>query len=245
MLLHEFVQQHPGTRCIRSSTHSSQRRSWFHIALIIRCFIEAVSFINHQRMHTSEAYTASMRNSTCNTQRIAIGMLAVLAVAGFAVRFGFSIEMLQFAGLTGILAWASLKDLSRRVIPNACILAAAGLRIACLGALTIMGKLTAADVAYYVASGVGVGAALLLFSLVFERLTGRESMGGGDVKLYAIAGLYAGAEAAFGVVLLSCVLVLVASAVLTRTSPEENALERTLPFGPAISCALALFLLLG
>ena len=184
-----------------------------------------------------------MRNSILNTQRIVVGMLAVLAVAGFAVRFGFSIETLQCVGLTGILAWASLEDLARRVIPNACILAATGLRIACLAALTLMGKLTATDIACYVASGLGVGAALLLFSLAFERLTGREGMGGGDVKLYAVAGLYAGAEAAFGVVLLSCVLILAASAVSARTSPKENALSRTLPFGPAISCALVLFLL--
>ncbi|MBO4365441.1 MAG: prepilin peptidase, partial [Eggerthellaceae bacterium] len=110
-----------------------------------------------------------------------IATLAILAVASFAIRCGFSVETLQFTGLVGILAWASMADLSNRVIPNACILAATGLRIVCLAALALTGRLAATEIAYYIASGLGVGAALLLFSLTFERVTGRKGMGGGDV----------------------------------------------------------------
>ena len=189
--------------------------------------------------------STSVRKTGSLVQLALVAALAALAVASFAMRFGPSIETLQFTGLAGILAWASLEDLNRRVIPNTCILAATGLRIACLAALMSVGKLAATDVAYYVASGLGTGAVLLLFALVFERITSRKGMGGGDVKLYAVAGLYAGNEAAFGIVLLSCVLVLIASAVLPHTDSEKNTLDRAFPFGPAIACSLVLFLLFG
>ena len=186
-----------------------------------------------------------VRNTNSPVRLALIAILTVVAVASFAMRCGFSIETLQFTGLAGILAWASLEDLSRRAIPNACILAATGLRIICLAALALTGRLAVTEIAYFIASGLGVGAALLLFSLTFERVTGRKGMGGGDVKLYAVAGLYAGIEAAFGIALLSCVLILVASAFLPHTASEESALDRTLPFGPAIACSLVVFLLLG
>lgn len=178
-----------------------------------------------------------MGASVSHTRLLVVVACALLAGAGFAMRFGLSGETLQYLVLTGLLAWASLEDLRSRRIPNPCVAAAATVRLAWLVALVCMGKASVGEIGYYVASGVGVGVALLLFALAFERLTGREGMGGGDVKLYAVAGLYLGVELALVVVLLSCVFALAAAFLTRRSHTGEGGFSRALPFGPAIAVA--------
>ena len=102
------------------------------------------------------------------------------------------------------------------------------------------------------ASGLGIGAAMLVFALVFEYATGREGMGGGDVKLYALAGLYLGVGPAAMVIILSCAIALLMNAFgiigdrRVGQEPSDSRQERltqTMPFAPAISLAFALVML--
>jgi len=186
------------------------------------------------------AYTASMQHSGLHSRTIVVSALAVLAALVFVVRFGLSVETLQYVALTALLGWASIEDLRSRTIPNECILAMVGNRVVYSALLAMFGRFEAGECVYYFASGLGTGAVLLLFALVFERVTGREGMGGGDVKLYAVAGLYLGVDGAAFVAFLSCMFAL-AAAVLTKSARgEAEGLARTLPFGPAIAASIIL-----
>ena len=181
-----------------------------------------------------------MQNVGANKHKIAVVTLALLAAVLFCARFGASLETAQYVAMTGLLAWASAKDLETRTIPNRCVLLAVGVRAAYFALLAVFGRFAAGECLYYAASGVGVGIALALFCLAFERVTGREGMGGGDVKLYALAGLFLGVEGAAYVVLLSCVIALVA-VLLTRSSHGgQGVFGRSLPFGPAIAVAFVI-----
>lgn len=40
--------------------------------------------------------------------------------------------------------------------------------------------------------GIALGGGMLVLSLLFDRLTGKESLGGGDIKLFFMTGLYLG-----------------------------------------------------
>ena len=181
-----------------------------------------------------------MDNPQSKTSTIVISALAVIACAGFVMRFGFSVETLQYMVLVALLAWASFEDLRSRTIPNLCIAAAIGVRVACFVAFAALGRFSASECVYYIVSGIAMGVMLVAFALAFERVTGRESMGGGDIKLYALAGLYLGFEKALLVVFLSCVFALVASAITACGSHGERGLSRQLPFGPAIAVAFVI-----
>ncbi len=167
----------------------------------------------HRAFVAHKAYTAAMEDQKWKRTCIAAAALAVLASAGLAVCQGVSLDTLQFVALFALLAWASAEDLRSRTIPNACIVAALAVRAIYLAAQAISGKLLTSDIAYYTLSGAATMAVLSLFALAFEYATGRESMGGGDVKLYAVAGVYLGFERAMGVVLLSCILALLGCAL--------------------------------
>lgn len=186
------------------------------------------------------AYTAPMQVLGSHSRTAIVVALAVLAALAFVVRFGPTLETLQYVALTGLLAWASAVDLRSRTIPNPVILAAIALRAVCFAILAAQGSFDPRECLYFCASGVGVGVALALFGFVFERVTGREGMGGGDVKLYAISGLYLGIDGAAFVVLVSCALALLAALVTNGSQDGESGFERTLPFGPAIAAAIVL-----
>lgn len=55
--------------------------------------------------------------------------------------------------------------------------------------------------------GIALGGGMLVLSLLFDRLTGKESLGGGDIKLFFMTGLYLGSawEILFYLIL-SCLL---------------------------------------
>ena len=186
------------------------------------------------------AYTASMQISELHSRTAVVSACTVLAALAVVVRFGFSTETLQYVALAVLLGWVSVEDLRSRTIPNGCIFAMMAVRIAYFAVLASLGRFDAGECAFFLASGLGTGAVLSLFTLAFERLTGREGMGGGDVKLYAVAGLYLGVDGAAFVLFLSCVFVLVAAVLAKPSEAEEAGFARTLPFGPAIAASIIL-----
>ena len=77
---------------------------------------------------------------------------------------------------------------------------------------------------------------LLLLSFVFDKVTGKESLGGGDIKLFFMVGLYLGLFESLFCLILACILGIVFSLVVK---------ESRIPFGPSISSAAFLTLLIG
>ena len=149
------------------------------------------------------------------------------------LKWGISPECLRGMILFCILLTLSLVDLDCFVIPNSLQIAgiinfavflpfvSGGIRSNLLGGLI---------------GGLGIAGGILLISLLFDRISGRESMGGGDIKLYFVTGLYLGPLNGLLCVLVSCVFGLLFSAFMK---------SRRIPFGPSISAAAALCLLTG
>jgi leader peptidase (prepilin peptidase)/N-methyltransferase len=84
-----------------------------------------------------------------------------------------------------------------------------------------------------------LGGGLLLISLAMDRILGRESMGGGDIKLLAVVGLYLGPIGAMFALVLACVIGLLFHAL------RRGEGARAFPFGPSIAVAAAAMLLFG
>ena len=173
---------------------------------------------------------------------------AALSVA-VLLRFDLSVEALRNWVLLCCLFCLSLVDLDSYLIPDGCILAAI---LAWVLALPFLWN-GWADLGLHVLAGLVFGGGLLAVSLLLDRLLGRESLGGGDVKLFFVVGLYLGLVGGLLTMLLACVLGLL-FALLRRGKGAPASIEgeekpesdgKAIPFGPAISLAAVLILLFG
>ena len=130
----------------------------------------------------------------------------------------------------------TLTDLEDMTIPDGCHVVAA---LAWLAALPFLWS-GWGDVARALIAALVFGGGLLGISLVMDKLLGRDSLGGGDIKLFAVVGLYLGVIGTLFALLLACVLGLAMNAALKRKDGD-----RAFPFGPAIALSAALMLLYG
>lgn len=105
----------------------------------------------------------------------------------FGLRFGLSLELLQWLIFGTLLLAISLADAAKRIIPDALLLGLAASRAVCAILLTEP-LLHAGKTALL--SLCAVPLPLLALTLFMEWLLGREMMGGGDIKLLAAMALY-------------------------------------------------------
>lgn len=148
-------------------------------------------------------------------------------------RFGISFELLRSCSLACVLMALSLVDLDSYEIPDGCIIAAIIIWVLmipfmheAIGEVVIHGLLGA-----FVISG-----AMLIVSLIFDRVTGKESLGGGDIKLFFIAGLYLGCLSGLLCIIISSIIGLIFAALLK---------QQRIPFGPSISIGILVCMLFG
>lgn len=121
-------------------------------------------------------------------------LMAAFAVALW-LRFGFGIAF--FAGFIFVAALIviSFIDLDERIVPDVISLPGIGLGLL----LSLVVSLRALDPAFVIppplSSLVGIligGGTLLLVAWAYQFFTGKEGMGGGDVKLLAMIGAFLG-----------------------------------------------------
>lgn len=141
--------------------------------------------------------------------------------------FGITPAALRACLLFGILLALGLIDLDTMELPD--VLVAAGAVLWLVFALAGPDRLTVLKTG--VLGAVALGGSLLVLSLIMDRLLGRESLGGGDIKLLAMLGLYTGPAAALLLIILACLFGLFLAFFLSRGKGRE------FPFGPAIALA--------
>lgn len=149
------------------------------------------------------------------------------------LRFGPSWACLRLWALGCLLLVLSLVDLDARELPDGLLLAAAGCALLRLPAEGWCGLRSA------LVGAVAVSVPLLLLVLLADRVMGRETMGGGDIKLFAALGLHFGPALTLFLLILSCFTGLL-FALLGRLGRAEE-----FPFGPAVALAAWLTALAG
>lgn len=168
----------------------------------------------------------------------------------------------SFALFLVLLAWASAIDLRERRIPNKLVAAMVVLWLAVRVLLAAMAAACCAagfgsgaqigDAALVASAtmmkmipfgltlGDGLVGALVLgggslaVSIAFERLAQRPSMGGGDIKLLAVVGLFLGWERGLWCLFAACLVVLVTQMASRFREGGKGIASQTFPFAPAI-----------
>ena len=167
--------------------------------------------------------------------------------------YGPTLEMVQLAVLVLVLLFVSLTDLDKFIIPNKALAVAVVARLAYMGYAVAIQQFDWARVGYYLASALGAGVVMLIIVLVCDRLFKRESMGGGDIKLYVLAALFFGWEQTLFIVVLSCVIGIVFAFLNKLKEGEEQEtqestreiISRKIPFGPSIAIACVFNVFIG
>lgn len=163
-----------------------------------------------------------------------VRLVCGLMWAGLALVYGCGLETVELCLLSLVLVALSLTDLASLTIPNVCIVAAVVIRVAYIDMAGLLGL---ADPAVLLASSLagalGTFVPLLLLTLLLDRLLDTESLGGGDLKLLTVAGMYVG-WLVVPLLTLACLLGLAGS--VTKARGHLDALA-PFAFGPAIACA--------
>ena len=187
----------------------------------------------------------------------AIELLCAVVYASILLRYGIGVQALELMAFASVLLVLSLTDLDDYVIPNATIVAAVCMRLLYLVYCWATGSgVLLALVGGSIASGLVVAVPRIALVLIMDRVLGKESFGGGDIKLRFVAGMYFGWRQCLFLVLVACVLG-IAFGVLGHSgrSKQQGAAgmqedgqiadAHLIPFGPSIAVACWITMLVG
>ncbi len=188
---------------------------------------------------------------------VVVEALMAVLFAALIVRYGVSVQTAAYLVLVCILMAVALIDLDTYTIPNGFVVAGCALWLITIWFMPApradafsVGSLFAAWVhpggavaLDGIVGAVGVAGGVLLLSLVFDMVTKRSSLGGGDVKLLFMVGLFLGLAGSMLNLLVACVMGL--AFAVARGFSDENIRTKAIPFGPAIAAATVFTLLAG
>ncbi len=161
-------------------------------------------------------------------------ILALSYVAVF-LKFGFTFYTLNIMVLVSCLFTLSLVDLDTMEIPNRFLIVPA---VCQLIYAYYYGEW--ASVWYCLWHGLVLGGAVLLISLFMDKVLKKESIGGGDIKLLAVLGLYLDIPSSLFLLIVACVVGIILAVIINK---RENG--KPFPFGPALSIAMLITMLCG
>ena len=159
------------------------------------------------------------------------GILFVLIIN----RFGFSIETIEYLVLACILMGISYADLEDFLIPDRFIIAGIVNRLIFI----LLGNDVLSELLRSVISGLVMALGVLILVIVMEKVLGKEAMGGGDIKLLFMLGMYSSLYLDLLGLFTSCVIGIVFGLLMTKGRKEM------FPFGPSICLGFLLALLYG
>jgi leader peptidase (prepilin peptidase)/N-methyltransferase len=161
---------------------------------------------------------------------------AVLSLMLF-LQFGLTLRFLIFFIFTAVLIVITFIDLDHQIIPD--VLTLPGIPIFFLLAIFVV-KITWLEALIGLLIGGGV---LFAIAFVYELLTKREGMGGGDVKLLAMIGGFLGWKSLIFILLFSSFSGAIAG--ITAMIIKKQDMKYAVPFGPFLSAAAVAYLFWG
>ena len=161
---------------------------------------------------------------------------ALLAVA-LVLRFGLTVTALGYFAFSAALVVITFIDLDHQLIPD--VVSLPGVVAGVLFSL-VSPTLTLWNSLIGLAAGGGI---LLTVAIGYQAISGREGVGGGDVKLLAMIGAFLGWHAIpFTLFLASCLGSVVGVTLMVRSHSDS---KLAIPFGPFLSFGALCYLFFG
>ncbi len=164
------------------------------------------------------------------------GLSGLISLALF-MKYGLTLQFLLFLLLAAALITITFIDLDHQIIPD--IISIPGIFCG-LGASFFIPTISWLESLFGILIGGGF---LFLVALGYKWLTGREGMGGGDIKLLAMVGAWLGWKAIPFILLSSSLIgvVIGGGSVLV----DKRGLRAKIPFGPFLSLGALIYIFFG
>lgn len=164
-----------------------------------------------------------------------------LLTGGFAMvlwtRFGLDWQTLIYFVLVCLLLVITFIDIDHRIIPD--IISLPGIPIG-FGASFLSPNVSWQDALIGIAAG---GGSLLAIALGYQLITGKDGMGGGDIKLLAMIGAFLGWKGVlFTIMASSFIGTLVGIVIMIRA---RKGMKLAIPFGPFLAIGAICYIFFG
>jgi len=153
------------------------------------------------------------------------------------IRYGITYQYILYLLFMGSLLVITFIDLHHKIIPD--LISIPGIVVGFMSSLIL-------PYPTWIESAIGIvggGGALLLIAVIFEKLTGKEGMGGGDIKLLAMIGAWMGWKALPFVVLISSILGIIIGGGALLVSGKG--MQAKIPFGPFLAMGTIVYFFFG
>ena len=153
------------------------------------------------------------------------------------IKFGYGIETLVYFVFIATLLVITFIDIDHRIIPNSISLP--GIVLFFIASLTIP-TVSIKDSLIGILTG---GSILFLVAEIYFRLTGKEGMGGGDIKLLAMIGALIGWQGVIFTIFVSSLIGTIIGIIVMLIQGKN--LKLAIPFGPFLSMAAVIYVFFG
>lgn len=170
-------------------------------------------------------------------------ILGAVSFVLLLLKFDITIQTLEYLGLACILMGAAFTDIEGLIIPDGFIIAGVFWHVA----FVLFTGPTLPLILDDLIGGFGVALVLLGIVLIVEKVMKREAMGGGDLKLIFMNGLYLGWAKNILCIFIACVIGIIVGLATKKQREENDELEdkKIFPWGPSIAAAAYLTVLAG
>lgn len=151
-----------------------------------------------------------------------VEILLAVVFMSFVWKYEISFLTLRYLILACILLGLALVDLDSYEIPDGFILAGI---LWWIVTMPVMQEPMIEQLKVGLLGGISIGGGILLLSLLMDKILKKESMGGGDIKLFFMLGLYMRPTLSLFNVIVSCFLGIFLVILMRKDK---------IPFGPAI-----------
>ena len=165
-----------------------------------------------------------------------VEVIFALITAACLLKFDLTLLCLRNFIYLAVLYLLTLTDIDSMTIPDSCHV----IMIA-VWAATAYFLYDTSEILMRVAAAFVFGGGVLAVSLIMDHVMHRDTLGGGDIKLLFVIGLFHGFVGTLFVLILSCLLGLTFNICLMKKSNNEDGF----PFGPWIAAAAAVVLFTG
>ena len=166
-----------------------------------------------------------------------VELLTGLFACATIIRFGISVEALIYFIFITALIVTTFIDIDHKIIPD--IISLPGIPLGLLSSMAI-GSLHFKDSLIGMLIG---GGSLFLIAWGYHFFTGKEGMGGGDIKLLAMIGAFIGWKGVFFTIFVSSVTGTLIGVLLILIAQKN--LKFAVPYGPFLAIGAVLYIFFG
>ena len=166
--------------------------------------------------------------------------LLALIYVSLLWRYGLSLQLLSTMVFCSCLFCLSFVDLDTQIIPDRFLVIPAVVRI-----VQLFIEQDFFEAHFALIPAVVLGGSILVLSLIMDKILKKDTMGGGDIKLLAVLGLFLSgfptciAEGLL-LLLMASIIGIIMGAILTKADADA-----IFPFGPALALSGWFILLFG